>query len=228
MVAGTEVVRRTYENRNGNLASETYANGCTYLYEYDKWDRITEIRLQDQEGEELMIISQAKSLALNMTSVTASTATLFVSVVCLFNTAGRLGAGIISDKLGRINTITAALIMALIGLSCLYLCGITSSVGLLFVGVMLTGVCFGTFMGVFPGFCTDQFGAKYNTVNYGIMWIGFSVAGIIGPSILTNVFRVTNSYQGAFVIAFIIALVGLGLSFVYRRIVRCAQNKVSF
>jgi len=168
----------------------------------------------------LMIISGAKGLALGMTGTSAATATLFVSVLCLFNTAGRLVAGTLSDKLGRINTLTVALVMAMAGLGVLYLCAETASVLLFAVGVMLIGVCFGTFMGVFPGFCTDQFGTKNNTVNYGIMWIGFSAAGIVGPSILTRVFNATGAYQGAFVIAFAIATVGLLFSLLYRRLVR--------
>lgn len=168
----------------------------------------------------LMIISGAKGLALDMTNASAATATLFVSVLCLFNTAGRLVAGTLSDKLGRINTLTFALLIALIGLATLYICSATGSIVLFAIGVILIGVCFGTFMGVFPGFCTDQFGTKNNTVNYGIMWIGFSAAGILGPSVLTAVHASTGSYQGAFLIAFAIALAGLGLSFLYRRLTR--------
>ena len=75
-------------------------------------------------------------------------------------------------------------------------------------------------MGVFPGFCTDQFGTKYNTVNYGIMWIGFSAAGIVGPTILSSIYNVTGSYKGAFVTAFIMALAGLGMSVLYRYMTR--------
>lgn len=168
----------------------------------------------------LMIISGAKGLALGMTEVSAATATLFVSVLCLFNTAGRLVAGTLSDKLGRINTLTFALVIALVGLATLYICSLTGSVVLFAVGVMLIGVCFGTFMGVFPGFCTDQFGTKNNTVNYGIMWIGFSAAGILGPTVLTAVHGATGSYQGAFAIAFAMALLGLALSFVYRKLAK--------
>jgi MFS family permease len=168
----------------------------------------------------LMIISSAKGLALALTPVSAATATLFVSVLCLFNTAGRLVAGTLSDKLGRINTLTFALVIALIGLVCLYICEDNGSAAIFAAGVMLIGICFGTFMGVFPGFCTDQFGTKNNTVNYGIMWIGFSAAGIVGPSILTNVFNSTGSYQGAFIIAFAMAAFGLALSCVYRIMVR--------
>lgn len=168
----------------------------------------------------LMIISGAKGLALGMTDVTPATATLFVSVLCLFNTAGRMVAGSLSDKLGRINTLTVAMVIALAGLVALYLCAATASVVLFAVGVMLIGVCFGTFMGVFPGFCTDQFGTKNNTVNYGIMWIGFSAAGIIGPSILTAIHGATGDYRGAFLAAIAMALLGLVMGVVYRRLVR--------
>ena len=168
----------------------------------------------------LMIISGAKGLALGMTTVSPATATLFVSVLCLFNTAGRLVAGTLSDKLGRINTITVALVIAMVGLGALYFCAGNGSVILFAVGLMLIGVCFGTFMGVFPGFCTDQFGTKNNTVNYGIMWIGFSAAGIVGPTVLTAVKDATDAYQGAFAIAFAMALLGLGLSFLYRKLAK--------
>ena len=168
----------------------------------------------------LMIISGAKGLALGMTDVTPAVATLFVSVLCLFNTAGRMVAGSLSDKLGRINTLTVALVIAMVGLVTLYICALTASVAAFAIGVMLIGICFGTFMGVFPGFCTDQFGTKHNTVNYGIMWIGFSAAGIVGPTILSAVKQATGQYQSAFVIAFGMAAVGLLLTVLYRRMVK--------
>ncbi len=169
----------------------------------------------------LMIISSAKGLALGMTTVSPATATLLVSLLCLFNTAGRLVAGTLSDKLGRINTLTWAMVLAVFGLLCLYLTDIAASAALFTVGVMLIGICFGTFMGVFPGFCTDRFGTKHNTVNYGIMWIGFSLAGLVGPSILTSVFNATDSYRGAFLLAMGINAVGLLLSVVYRKLSKC-------
>ena len=168
----------------------------------------------------LMIISTAKGLAMDMAGADAATATLFVSVLCLFNTAGRLVAGTLSDKLGRINTLSGALVCALAGLTILYVCGMVPSLTLFALGVILIGICFGTFLGVFPGFCTDQFGTRNNTVNYGIMWIGFSAAGILGPSVLTAIHNATGSYQGAFLVAIAMAALGLALSFAYRKMTR--------
>ena len=166
----------------------------------------------------MMIISIAKGLAENIALV--ANGTLYVSILCLFNTAGRLVAGTLSDKLGRINTLTVALIIALAGLAVLLLATNTASLALLVLGLVLIGICFGTFMGVFPGFCTDQFGTKNTTVNYGIMWIGFCLAGIVGPTILSSVYSATGTYVMAFVISICIAVVGLILTFVYR-----AMNK---
>ena len=164
----------------------------------------------------MMVISCASSLSVNIANVGAGTASLLVSVLCLFNTAGRLIAGSLSDKLGRVNTLTIAIVIALVGLLMLYLSDVNGSLPVLVVGLILMGICFGTFMGVFPGFCTDQFGSRHNTVNYGIMWIGFCIAGVVGPTILTSVYSSTGAYRIAFVIAGGIAILGLILTFVYR------------
>ena len=145
---------------------------------------------------------------------------MLVLVLCLFNTAGRLIAGSLSDKFGRINTLTIAIAIALGGLALLYMADVTTSIATLVAGLILTGICFGTFMGVFPGFCTDQFGSKHNTVNYGIMWIGFCIAGIVGPTILTRAYAATGTYRSAFLIAAVIAVFGMLMTFVYRSVVR--------
>ena len=168
----------------------------------------------------MMVISSASSLSVNIAHVDAGTASLLVSVLCLFNTAGRLIAGSLSDKLGRINTLTIAIVIALVGLAMLYLADQNASLPFLVVGLVLMGICFGTFMGVFPGFCTDQFGSKHNTVNYGIMWIGFCIAGIVGPTILTNLYAANGNYRGAFLVAAGIAVLGLALTLIYRSVNR--------
>ena len=173
----------------------------------------------------LMVISNAKGLSLALGGVAPATATLFVSVLCLFNTAGRLIAGTLSDRFGRINTLTYAMIIALVGLGVLALSAINPSVWLCVAGLMLVGICFGTFMGVFPGFCADRFGTKYNTVNYGIMWIGFSLAGLVGPMILTSTFNKTGSYLGGFLIAIAMAIFGLILGVIYRALVKKGSEK---
>jgi MFS family permease len=165
----------------------------------------------------MMIISQASAIAQNMIGMTAMAASAAVSVLALFNAAGRILAGYISDKIGRINTLMAACILSIVGLFCLYLSG-TGTTGIFYVGISIVGISFGSFMGVFPGFTADQFGAKHNSVNYGIMFIGFAVAGYFGPQIMRNVYTGSGAYQNAFLIAIGLSVVGIVLTFVYRKV----------
>ena len=163
----------------------------------------------------LMTISQASPIAQNMIGMSVDAATTAVSVLALFNAAGRVLAGWISDKIGRINTLFIMLILAVGGLALLYFAG-TGAVAMFYIGVSVVGLCFGAFMGVFPGFTADQFGQKNNSVNYGIMFIGFALAGYLGPTIMGAVYNATGAYQTAFLIAMGLAVIGIALTFVYR------------
>ncbi|MBU3099759.1 MULTISPECIES: L-lactate MFS transporter [Clostridium] len=171
----------------------------------------------------LMCTSQASPVAQKMIGMSTVAATVVVSTLALFNTAGRIIAGYISDKIGRINTLTGAFVLSIVGLICLYFSG-QGDVVTFDIGISIVGLCFGAFMGVFPGFTADQFGSKNNGVNYGIMFIGFALGGYFGPTVMTNVFNTDNSYQRAFILAAVIGIVGLLLTFVYRYVNKKDMN----
>ena len=154
-----------------------------------------------------------------MIGMTAAAAATAVSVLALFNAAGRIVAGHISDRIGRINTITLACVFAIAGQLLLFTCK-EGSVVSFYIGVSLVGIAFGSFMGVFPGFTADQFGAKHNSVNYGIMFIGFASAGYFGPAAMRSIYQSQGVYQNAFLIAAAIAVAGCILTFVYRKMVK--------
>lgn len=164
----------------------------------------------------LMTISQTSSIAQNMIGMSVTSAATAVSVLALFNAAGRVIAGYLSDLIGRINMLTIMLVLAILGLLMLYFSqeGETAK---FYIGISVIGLCFGAFMGVYPGFTADQFGAKNNSVNYGIMFIGFAAAGYVGPTIMSKMYAVTGVYQPSFLVAMGLAAVGLILSFVYRK-----------
>ena len=75
-------------------------------------------------------------------------------------------------------------------------------------------------MGVYPGFTADQFGPAHNSVNYGIMFVGFALAGYFGPTVCRRILAASGSYSAAFVVAACLALAGIVLSLVYRRMTR--------
>ena len=164
----------------------------------------------------MMIISQASPIAQYQVMMSASNAAIAVSVLALVNTGGRLLGGIISDIIGQINTLTILLLCSIVGLLLLSLTK-EGDFFTFYAGVCIIGVCFGGFMGIYPGFTNEQFGAKYSSINYGIMFIGFAIAGFCAPMIIGKIYMATGTYLLAYVVAMGLSLLGLVLSFVYRK-----------
>ena len=171
----------------------------------------------------MMMISSAKPIGMNMMGFEPAFAALLVSIIALFNALARIGGGFVSDKLGRINTLLIVFIVSIVALVCLFFGGQNMSVPLFIIGIILTGICFGCFMGIYPGFTMEMFGAKNQGVNYGIMFIGFSLAGLIAPMIVKSVYGSTGTYLMAFLIAIIVAAVGFVLSLLFKAMAKKAK-----
>ena len=80
-------------------------------------------------------------------------------------------------------------------------------------------------MGIYPGFTADQFGAKNNSVNYGIMFIGFALAGLLGPMVMSSIYKSSGSYKTAFIIAMILSAAGFAVTFIYRAVAKAKSKK---
>jgi MFS family permease len=165
----------------------------------------------------LMIISQAASVAQKMIGMTAAFAAVGVSLLAFFNTAGRILAGFLSDKFGYIKTLIVVFCVSISGLLILYFCG-TGTIKQFYAGIICVGFAFGAVMGIFPGFTATQFGAKNNSMNYGIMFTGFAIAGYFGPAIMSSFYIKNGSYHPAFLAAVGCAALGLGITLIFRRI----------
>lgn len=162
----------------------------------------------------LMIISQASPLAQRMIGMSAAQAATVVSVLALFNTAGRIIAGFASDKLGTVPTIKLVFITSVIGLAMMCFCG-EGDIVLFYAGLCLVGLAFGSIMGIYPGFTASQFGPKNNSVNYGIMFIGFAAAGFFGSTIMTSLYTSTGSDTAALVVAIGLSFTGFAMAFIF-------------
>lgn len=167
----------------------------------------------------LMIISQTSSIAQSMAGLTAAAAAAAVSVLALFNGAGRVLAGWLSDKLGRIRTLQLVFVLYILSLALLFITT-PGAVVVFYCGISLVGFCFGAFMGIFPGFTADQFGVKHNSVNYGIMFIGFALAGFFGPMGMSALYQLSGSYTPSFLLGMGLSVAGLALTFAYQAVSR--------
>jgi len=155
----------------------------------------------------MMVISQASQIAQKMMGMTQAAAAVVVSVIALFNALGRLASGSLSDRIGATGTLRITFAASLIASVVLFFCREGSAV-LFYVCLAVIGFSFGSIMGIYPGFTAQRFGRKNNSVNYGIMFIGFALAGILGPMVMNAIFGATGRYQPAFLASAALAVVG--------------------
>ena len=140
---------------------------------------------------------------------------LLVMLLALFNTIGRFGGGSLSDKLGRLNLIRGIFILQMLNM---LIFTSLRSVPTLSVGVAIAGMCYGAIFSVFPATISDLYGLKHFGVNFGLMFTGWGVGGIIGPMTGAWIYDLTGQFTTAYFVSAGLLFVALGLSFFFTRV----------
>ncbi len=156
----------------------------------------------------LMMIGFAKPIA--VAKGMASTATIGVLAISLFNSVGRLTWGAICDKLGRKRTLY--IIFAGTALSSLF--AILAEGYFIYVIIGLIGFFYGGILSTFPSFTADLFGPRYMATNYGMVMVGFGFGAIISSVIAGYYKNIAASDISLMLPAFIIASAAAIASFV--------------
>jgi OFA family oxalate/formate antiporter-like MFS transporter len=171
----------------------------------------------------LMMIGFAKPIA--VAKGLESTATIGVLAISMFNSFGRLCWGMISDKLGRINTI----IILLFGTAALSLLVNVAEGYLTYVLIALIGFFYGGLLSNFPSLTADLFGAKYMATNYGVVLLGFGAGAVISSQIAGYYKNLAveniNLMFPAFMIASCCAAAGIIMMFILRIIINRRHPK---
>jgi OFA family oxalate/formate antiporter-like MFS transporter len=104
----------------------------------------------------------------------------------------------VSDQIGRENTMFIAFLAEGIGIYALYHYATDP-----FMFVILSGLVFfawGEIYSLFPATCTDLYGRKFATTNYGMLYTAKGTASLLVP--LANVLTVaTGSWTAVFLVA---------------------------
>ena len=158
----------------------------------------------------VIVISQASPILQQTLGYAPARAALFVSVFSACNMAGRFVWGSLSDRLGLVNTAGAVFLLCILSMAALAVTG-TEGLVLLFMGVAAS--CYGGLASLLTPLTARMFGPRYITENYGVMYVVFGLASLIGPSLATT-FKTAGggSYTGAYVTAAALAVIGLALS----------------
>lgn len=108
----------------------------------------------------------------------ASAAAMAVAVLALFNAAGRILWGRVSDTIGRRQTLI--LMFVLCGLVLLALDWMRLY-PLYLLGVSLVALCFGGYLALYPAIAADYYGTRHMGANYGFLFTAYGTGGLLGP-----------------------------------------------
>ena len=159
----------------------------------------------------IALISQAKASAIDIVGLSAAAAATVVGVLAIFNGAGRIVWAAASDRIGRMPAFAAML--GLQGLSLLLIPHASNAV-LFFVLAAIVYLCYGGGFGTMPATAGDFFGVANAGAIYGLMLIGWSLGGVIGPLIAAQLIGEEKDYTTAYTVIGLIALAAVALTFV--------------
>jgi nitrate/nitrite transporter NarK len=164
-------------------------------------------------GAGLMVISSIAGMAKKSLGEAAFVA---VAILAVGNAAGRIIAGMLSDKIGRKHTLLIMLAFQAI----LMFVAIpvvdsksTSAFVLVFLATLI-GFNYGTNLSLFPSFTKDLYGLKNFGVNYGIVFTAWGVGGLVLSGLSQRLLASSGgSFSSSFVTAGILLAVGAILAF---------------
>ena len=134
--------------------------------------------------------------------LTPNEATIMIMVTGVANALGRLGAPLLSDKIGREKAILTIILATAV--SCVFMAFIP---GYAFIGfVAIAAFCYGGTSGIYPVITADYFGLKNVGSNYGAVMMGFALSALTFPMILGTIKDITMLFVVLTAIALAAAL----------------------
>lgn len=144
----------------------------------------------------LMIIGNIATIA--KTQALMENGFFLVGLLAIFNASGRLAAGFLSDKIGRVPTMI--IVFVLQGVNMLMFANYSTPLTIS-IGTALAGIGYGALLSLFPSATADYYGVKNFGGNYGILYTAWGIAGTMGPIIAGIVVDRTGSYNLAYIIS---------------------------
>jgi OFA family oxalate/formate antiporter-like MFS transporter len=121
---------------------------------------------------------------------------ILVALFAFFNAAGRIIAGLLSDRLGRSRAMTLDFSVTLIALLFLMQAGSPLYMG---VAISILGLAYGGLYTLFPAAVAAYFGDKNFGLIYGLVYTGLGFAGVF-PLLAGYLYGRQGDFHGVFVL----------------------------
>jgi OFA family oxalate/formate antiporter-like MFS transporter len=167
----------------------------------------------------LYLIGIVKDIGVQLAGLSIQTAANAVAMIAIFNTAGRIILGALSDKVGRLRVVKGTLLVTTVAVAVLSFAHL--NFGIFFACVAGIAFCFGGNITVFPAIVGDFFGLKNHSKNYGIVYQGFGLGALSGSFIAT----LLGGFKPTFIVIGILCVVSFVLIQILEPPVRDEVNK---
>ncbi len=159
----------------------------------------------------LLVTAQAGPMA-KAWGLTAGALTLAASLSPIANGGSRVFWGWASDRIGRETAMVIAFTLNAAALLFVLTVGHLSAGWFAFT-LVLTYFTWGEVFSVFPSLLADNFGTRYATSNYGVLYSAKGVASIIGGGIAALLFEHFGSWSACFYGSAILSLLAAVMAF---------------
>lgn len=159
-------------------------------------------------GAGLMVIGSVSGMAKKSMG---NSAFIAVAVMAIGNAAGRVVAGILSDKIGRRWTLMIVLMFqaALMFVAIPVTESKETTPLVLVLVATLIGFNYGANLSLFPSFTKDLWGLKTFGVNYGVLFTAWGVGGLVLPRVQQTLTASSGgSYTSSFITAGVMLIAG--------------------
>jgi MFS family permease len=158
-----------------------------------------------------MVISSISGMA---KKTMGDSAFIAVAVMALGNAAGRIVAGLLSDKIGRKWTLMLVLLIQAV---LMFLAiPVTNSIdGAKYVIVLVAtfiGFNYGANLSLFPSFTKDLWGLKNFGMNYGCLFTAWGVGGFVLSRLQQMLKAESGSFNSSFITAAVLLLIGAAMT----------------
>ncbi|MNT22532.1 putative MFS-type transporter YhjX [compost metagenome] len=170
----------------------------------------------------LYLIGIVKDMGVQLAGMDLATAANTVSAVAIFNTAGRIILGTLSDKVGRMRVISFTMLVTVLAIVALSF--LTLNHTLFFICVGAVAFCFGGNITVFPAIVGDFFGLKNHSKNYGIIYQGFGLGALAGSFVA----KYFGGFHATFMVIGVLSIASLIITLFIKAPKAVAQEEEAF
>lgn len=168
----------------------------------------------------LAVLSQAASMAREITGVSVLVGAGVVGILSVANAVGRFAWAWLSDGITRRWTFLA---MFLLQAAVLALVPLSSDLGVFTALLAVVLLCFGGGVGTMPPFAADYFGAKHVGAISGLLMTGQGFGAILGPMLIATIREATGEYTPALYSIALIMLASAVVPFLIRPPTPCPE-----